>query len=186
MKKRVIFICCALFAAITICTAQNNADDKKVAREAQCMEMVKKATERMKNQLSLNDEQTAKVEELNKEYLPKMRMGKPGMRHHKANCPDSICPKKDCPKTNADCKKTDCKKADCKKADKCPMAKKHDKAKEFKKPTKEQMEKHRNEMRETRKAYMIKLNDILTPEQQEKYKSLHKERKGKKPGKNKQ
>lgn len=172
MKKKIIFICCALFATITICTAQNNTCDKKVACETKCAEMVKKATERMKNELSLSDEQTAKVEKLNKEYLPKMRKGHPGMRRPKPNCPDSICPKKEYPKD-------DCKKADCPQIEKCKKAKKCEK------PTKEQMEKCKAEMRETRKAYMDKLNEILTPEQQEKYKSLRKERKGKKQGKKK-
>ena len=46
------------------------------------------------------------------------------------------------------------------------------------------MEKHMNEMRETRKAYNEKLNEILTPEQQEKLKSLRKERKEKNSKKN--
>ena len=43
------------------------------------------------------------------------------------------------------------------------------------------MEKRMKEMQETRKAYNEKLNEILTPEQQEKLKSMRKERKGKKP-----
>ncbi len=167
MKKRIIFVCCALFAAITIVTAQDNTCDKKAACETKQAEMVKKVTERMKNQLSLSDEQTAKVEELNKEYLPKMRKGHPGMRHNKGNCPDSICPQKECPKD----------KAECKKAEKCcKETKKCDKAPKGNKPTKEQIEKRKAEMSETRKAYIAKLNEILTPEQQEKYKSLRKER----------
>ena len=80
MKRRIIFMCCALMAAITICTAQNNTNDRKAAFEAKRAEMVKKATERMKKELSLSDEQTAKLETLNNEYLPKMRMGAPAMR----------------------------------------------------------------------------------------------------------
>ncbi|MBE6303411.1 MAG: DUF4890 domain-containing protein [Bacteroidales bacterium] len=191
MKRKIIFILCAIFAATTICTAQNNTIDKNAEREAKHAEMEKKATERMKKELSLSDEQTAKLEELNKEYLPKMRMGKPGMRRNKGVRPDSICPKKDCPKAKAECKKTEkcCKEAaKCEKAKECKKAKKFDKAKKndkkFEKPTKEQMEKRRNEMRETRKAYNEKLNEILTPEQQEKLKSLRKERKEKNSKKN--
>lgn len=156
---------CAIFAATTICVAQNNNDDKNVAREAKRAEMVKKATERMKSQLSLTDEQAAKVEELNKEYLPKMRKAEPGKRRHKAAGPDSVCTnKKECKEVAKCCKKTE-------KCDKKPE-----------KPTNEQFEKRKKEMSETRKAYTTKLNEILTPEQQEKLKSLHKERKGKKPG----
>ena len=178
---------CALFAAVTVCTAQNNTEEKKAAREAQRAEMAKKATERMKNELSLSDEQAAKLEELNKEYLPKMRMGQPAMRRHKGARPDS--PKKECPNAKKECK--NCENC-CKEAAKCDKkAKKFDKAKKpqnakkpekkFEKPTKEQMEKHMKKMQETRKAYNEKLNEILTPEQQEKLKSIRKERKGKKP-----
>ena len=65
---------------------------------------------------------------------------------------------------------------------KIDKAKKGDKGKNFKKPTKEQMEKRKAEMRKTRKAYNEKLNEILTPEQQEKLKSLRKEKKGKNLG----
>lgn len=171
MKRKIIFILCAIFAATTIVVAQNNNDDKKAAREAKRAEMVKKATERMKNQLSLTDEQAAKVEELNKEYLPKMRKAEPGMRRQKAACPDSVCPnKKECKKA-AKC---------CKMKEKCDNAPKNNKKRE--KPSKEQIEKRKKEMSETRKAYTTKLNEILTPQQQEKLKSLHKERKGKRPG----
>ena len=66
MKKRVIFMLCALFTAITISSAQDNGDDKKATRENRRIEMAKKAAECLKSQLSLSDEQTAKVEELNK------------------------------------------------------------------------------------------------------------------------
>lgn len=185
---------CAIFAAATVCTAQNNPEEKKAAREAKRVEMAKKATERMKNELSLSDEQAAKLEELNKEYMPKMRMGQPGMRRHKGERPDS--PKKECP--NVECKKADkcCKEAaKCNKAKGDKKVKKSDKAKKidknkkpekkFDKPTKEQLEKQRKEMQETRKAYNEKLNEILTPEQQEKLKSMRKERKGKKAEKKK-
>ena len=47
----------------------------------------------------------------------------------------------------------------------------------------EMMKNREAEMRETRKAYNSKLNEILTPEQQEKLKSMRQERKGKKPEK---
>lgn len=188
MKRKIIFMLCAIFAATTICTAQDNLDDKKAAREAKRTEMTKKATERMKNELSLTDEQTAKLEELNKEFLPKMRMGQPEKRHPKGVRPDNFCPKKEWPNAKDECKKCEkcCKKdAKCNKAKGDKKAKKLDKAKKpekkFEKPTKEQMEKRMKEMQETRKAYNEKLNEILTPEQQEKLKSMRKERKGKKP-----
>jgi uncharacterized pyridoxal phosphate-containing UPF0001 family protein len=45
----------------------------------------------------------------------------------------------------------------------------------------EMMKKREAEMRDTRKAYNAKLNEILTPEQQKKLKSMRQERKGKKP-----
>ena len=190
MKRKIIFILCAIFAATTICTAQDNAADKKAAREAKRTEMAKKATERMKNELSLTDEQAAKLEELNKEYMPKMRMGQLGKRHPKGVHPEGIRPKKECPNAKNECK--DCEKC-CKKDAKCDKAKdgkkaknfdkekKFNKDKKFEKPTKEQMEKQMNEMRETRKAYNEKLNNILTPEQQEKLKSMRKERMDKNP-----
>ena len=179
---------CAIFAATTICTAQDNLDDKKAARETKRTEMAKKATERMKNKLSLTDEQAAKLEELNKEFLPKMRMGQPAKRHPKGVRPDNFRPKKDCPNAKNECKNCEkcCKKdAKCCKAKDDKKAKKFDKGKNFKKPTKEQMEKRKAEMRKTRKAYNEKLNEILTPEQQEKLKSLRKERKANKPEKKK-
>ncbi|MBQ5662980.1 MAG: DUF4890 domain-containing protein [Bacteroidaceae bacterium] len=170
MKKRIIFMLCAMFAVLTICTAQDNTGDKKAEREAKRAEMIKKATERMKNELSLSEGQATKLEEVNKEFLPKMRMGQHAARRHKVECP----------KANTDCK--NCKNCNnCPKAKKIDKAKKGDKGKNFKKPTKEQMEKRKAEMRKTRKAYNEKLNEILTPEQQEKLKSLRKEKKGKKP-----
>ena len=175
---------CALFAVTTICTAQDNANEKKATREAKRAEAVKMATERMKKELSLSDEQAAKLEELNKEFMPKMRMGHPGMKHHKGSRPDGVRHKKECPNANDECKK--CEKC-CKEDAKCPKAKdgkkakKFDKGKKFEKPTKEQMDKHMKEMQETRKAYNEKLNEILTPEQQEKLKSMRKERKEKNP-----
>ena len=100
MKRRIIFMCCALMAAITICTAQNNTTDRKAALEAKRAEMVKKATERMKNELSLSDEQATKLEELNKEYLPKMRMGAPAMRRHKPMGPGANRPKENFKRMN--------------------------------------------------------------------------------------
>ena len=217
MKRRIIFMCCALMAAITICTAQNNTNDRKAAFEAKRAEMVKKATERMKKELSLSDEQTAKLETLNNEYLPKMRMGAPAMRRpnpmgpganrHKENfkgrnegkCCNNCC---NCCKEAAKFKKGE-------KPKKFDKAKNGDK--KFKKPTKKQLKKRKElmkkreelmakreelmakrgemmkkreaEMRDTRKAYNAKLNEILTPEQQEKLKSMRQERKGKKPEK---
>lgn len=217
MKRRIIFMCCALMAAITICTAQNNTNDRKAAFEAKRAEMVKKATERMKKELSLSDEQTAKLETLNNEYLPKMRMGAPAMRRpnpmgpganrHKENfkgrnegkCCNNCC---NCCKEVAKFKKGE-------KPKKFDKAKNGDK--KFKKPTKKQLKKRKElmkkreelmakreelmakrgemmkkreaEMRDTRKAYNAKLNEILTPEQQEKLKSMRQERKGKKPEK---
>ena len=192
MKRKIIFMLCAIFAATTICTAQDNLDDKKAALEAKRTEMAKKATERIKNKLSLTDEQAAKLEELNKEFIPKMRMGQPGKRHPKGVRPDNFRPKKDCPNAKNECK--NCEKC-CKKDAKCDKVKgdkkaiKFDKAKKpekkFEKPTKEQMEKRMKKMQETRKAYNEKLNEILTPEQQEKLKSMRKERKGNKPEKKK-
>lgn len=210
-------MCCALMAAITICTAQNNTNDRKAAFEAKRAEMVKKATERMKKELSLSDEQTAKLETLNNEYLPKMRMGAPAMRRpnpmgpganrHKENfkgrnegkCCNNCC---NCCKEVAKFKKGE-------KPKKFDKAKNGDK--KFKKPTKKQLKKRKElmkkreelmakreelmakrgemmkkreaEMRDTRKAYNAKLNEILTPEQQEKLKSMRQERKGKKPEK---
>jgi Spy/CpxP family protein refolding chaperone len=218
MKKRIIFMFCAIFAAITICTAQNNADEKKAAFEAKRAEMVKKATERMKNDLSLSDEQAAKLEALNNEYLPKMRAGQPAMRRHKPGRPNSNHPKENFKGMKGDkCCNCSCQccqeSAKCDKAPKGDKAKKFDKAKKgdkkFKKPSKKQMKKHKEmmkkreemikkreemmkkreemmkkrgeEMRETRKAYNAKLNEILTPEQQEKLKSMRQERRGKKP-----
>ena len=195
MKRRIIFMCCALMAAITICTAQDNTNDRKAAFEAKRAEMVKKATERMKNELSLSDEQATKLEELNKEYLPKMRMGAPAMRRHKPMGPEGKRHN-----ANAECCKKEKKCCEecgncCKEAPKGEKSKKFDKAKKgekakkgnngkkFEKPTKEQLEQRRKEMRDTRKAYNTKLNEILTPEQQEKLKSMRQERKGKKPGK---
>ena len=177
MKKRVIFMLCALFTAITISSAQDNGDDKKATRENRRIEMAKKAAERLKSQLSLSDEQTAKVEELNKEYMPKMRKGTPDMRRHKKACPECGCDKAKCPKAKAKCKKSE----KC-----CKETKKCDNAPKCNKPTQEQIEKQKAEMRETRKEYTEKLNKILTPEQQEKYKSLRKEGKGKKPGEKRQ
>ena len=218
MKKRIIFMFCAIFAAITICTAQNNADEKKAAFEAKRAEMVKKATERMKNDLSLSDEQATKLEALNNEYLPKMRAGQPAMRRHKPGRPNGNLPKENFKGMKGDkCCNCCCKCCQdgpkVNKEKKGDKAKKFDKAKnsdkKFKKPSKKQMKKHKEminkreemmkkreemmkkreemmkkreeEMRETRKAYNAKLNEILTPEQQEKLKSMRQERKGKKP-----
>ncbi len=196
---------CAMFAAITIGTAQNNANDKKAAFEAKRAEMVKKATERMKNNLSLSDEQTAKLEALNNEYLPKMRTGQPAMRRHKPGRPNSNHPKENFKGMKGD-KCCNCSCQCHKESAKCDKAPKGDN--KFKKPSKKQMKKHKEmmkkreemikkreemmkkreemmkkrgeEMRETRKAYNAKLNEILTPEQQEKLKSMRQERKGKK------
>ena len=215
-------MCFALMAAISICTAQDNTNDRKAAFEANRAEMAKKATERMKSELSLSDEQAAKLEELNKEYLPKMRMGAPAMRRHKPMDPDSKRPN-----ANAECYKKEKKCCNnccncCKEGPKFKKGekpKKFDKAgkgnkgknfnKKFKKPTKKQLKKRKElmkkreelmakreelmakrgemmkkreaEMRDTRKAYNAKLNEILTHEQQEKLKSIRQERKGKKP-----
>ena len=221
MKRRIIFMCCALMAAITICTAQDNTNDRKAAFEAKRAEMAKKATERMKSELSLSDEQAAKLEELNKEYLPKMRMGAPAMRRHKPMGPGANRPKENFKRMNESKCCNNCCNC-CKEGPKFKKGekpKKFDKAgkgnkgknfnKKFKKPTKKQLKKRKElmkkreelmakreelmakrgemmkkreaEMRDTRKAYNAKLNEILTPEQQEKLKSMRQERKGKKP-----
>ena len=223
MKRRIIFMCCALMAVITICTAQNNTNDRKAAFEAKRAEMVKKATERMKKELSLSDEQTAKLETLNNEYLPKMRMGAPAMRRPNPMGPGANRPKENFKGRNEGKCCNNCCNC-CKEAAKFKKGekpKKFDKAgkgnkgknfnKKFKKPTKKQLKKRKElmkkreelmakreelmakrremmkkreaEMRDTRKAYNAKLNEILTPEQQEKLKSMRQERKGKKPEK---
>ena len=54
MKKAILTTLCILFAATTICTAQNNNDEKKSERQAKRQEMIKKTTERMKNELKLS------------------------------------------------------------------------------------------------------------------------------------
>ena len=99
------------------------------------------------------------------------------MRRHKKACPECGCDKAKCPKAKAKCKKSE----KC-----CKETKKCDNAPKCNKPTQEHIEKQKAEMRETRKEYTEKLNKILTPEQQEKYKSLRKEGKGKKPGEKRQ
>ncbi len=212
MKKEIMFMLCAILAATTICTAQVKREEKAFCKE-KCAEMTKRATERMKNDLSLTDEQTAKVEALNKEYLPQIRNCRKPMHHgkrgnhpmkkecDKANgcdkakdCPNNKeCKKNDCPKTK-DCPKAKecgeaqkCDKANnCPKAKECPKAKKCDKAtdcpkaKQHKKGCRNTgelpMGKSREEVQKIRKEYKEKLNAILTPEQQGKYKALRKEK----------
>lgn len=180
MKKGIMLTLCILFAALTIGTAQNNNDKKCDAGKARCTEMAKKATKRMKAELSLTDEQAAKLEELNKEYMPKMRMAHPHKRPAKGNHTNNEC-KKECAKQDCknECAKQDCKKecSCCKCSTKCD--KKPNKPNK-QKPSKANFEQRHNEMKAMRKAYNEKLNEILTPEQQEKYKSLRKERKEKK------
>lgn len=171
MKKGIMLTLCILFAALTIVTAQNNNDKKCDAGKARCTEMAKKATERMKAELSLTDEQAAKLEELNKEYMPKMRMAHPHKRPAKGN------------HTNNDCKQ-ECAKQECKQeCNCCKCSTKCDKKpnkQNKQKPSKADFEQRHNEIKAIRKAYNEKLNEILTPEQQEKYKTLRKERKEKK------
>ena len=184
---------CAILAATTLCTAQVKIQEKAFC-EKKCAEMTKRATERMKNDLSLTDEQAAKVEALNKEYMPQMRNCRRPMHHGKRGnhpknneCKKSDCPNvKNCPKAK-DCKKSDCsnvkncpKAKECKKSD-CPNVKNCPKAKTQKNGCpntgKQPMGKNKEEVQKIRKEYKEKLNAILTPEQQEKYQTLRKERK---------
>lgn len=162
MKKKIIFLFCAFLSTVTFCIAQDNVATKAERRA----EMIKKATERMKNELSLTEEQAQKIEALNTEYLPKMRQGRPHFRNAKGMRPDSVSKDKKCPK-KCSCSNDNTEKCDTAKIGKC------------KEVTKEEMDKKREEMRSIRKEYNDKLNEILTPEQQEKYKSLRKA-KGKK------
>ena len=163
-----MFMLCAILAATTLCTAQVKREEKAFCKE-KCTEMTRRVTERMKKELSLTDEQTAQVEALNKEYLPKMRNCHTQMHKARKGCPGA----KDCPKAK------ECKKQ----ATDCPGAKDCPKAKECKKacPNKggEMCDKRKEEKHKARKEYKEKLNAILTPEQQEKQKALQNERREK-------
>jgi Spy/CpxP family protein refolding chaperone len=176
MKKEIMFMLCAILAATTLCTAQVKIQEKAFC-EKKCAEMTKRATERMKNDLSLTDEQAAKVEALNKEYMPQMRNCRRPMHHGKrGNHPkNNECKKSDCPRAK-DCPKAkECKKSDCPNVKNCPKAKtqKNDCPNTGKQP----MGKSKEEVQKIRKEYKEKLNAILTPEQQKKYQTLRKERK---------
>ena len=182
-----MFMLCAILAATTLCTAQVKREEKAFCKE-KCTEMTRRVTERMKKELSLTDEQTAQVEALNKEYLPKMRNCHTQMHKARKGCPGAKdCPKaKECKKQATDCPGAkDCPKAkECKKqATDCPGAKDCPKAKECKKacPNKggEMCDKRKEEIHKARKEYKEKLNAILTPEQQEKQKALQNERREK-------
>lgn len=169
MKKAILTTLCILFAATTICTAQNNNDEKKSERQAKRQEMIKKRTERMKNELSLTNEQAAKVEALNNEYLPKMRKARHHKRPTKGNLTSNSCCNKQCTASKCCKEETKC----CNTNVKC--GKSDNSANTFKADA----SKHKNNMGAKRKEYIEKLNEILTPEQQEKYKSLRKEKREK-------
>lgn len=141
-------------------SAKTNADVDYDAK-------AKKIAMRMKTQLSLTDEQTEKIEALNKEYLPKM--GQRRMR------PDSMQCKGDSLKRPASCDSCNCR-MDCKQVGK----------KDAKKPGKKGGGKmhHRKggpdrpgtAPNDSRKAYLDELKKILTAEQYDKYKSMRKKR----------
>ena len=182
MKKEFMFMLCAIVAATTLCTAQVKRQEKAFCKE-KCAEMTKKATERMKTDLSLTDEQAAKVEALNNEYLPQMRNCRKPMHHGKKgdypkgkecekrkDCPNA----KKCDKANECPKNKECKKNECPKVKDCPNVKECREA--CRNSGDQPLGKSKEEVQKKRKEYKEKLNAILTPEQQEKYQALHKER----------
>lgn len=153
MRKKIMFILCILFVNLTICNAQENIYKEKNNQNTRRSEMIKKTTERMKNELSLTEEQAAKIELLNQEYLPKIRKKRHHMHHKKGN-------QTNCTYSEKKCDKTTCiNNNECDKKEICN--------KDFNKQ-------HQAEIDKIRKTYYSKLNEILTPEQQEKYKSLKK------------
>ena len=164
MRKRFFYLFALLFA---ICSASIAQDSAKTNADVDYDAKAKKIAMRMKTQLSLTDEQTEKIEALNKEYLPKM-----GQRRMK---PDSMQCKGDSLKRTASCDSCRCK-MDCKQAGK----------KDAKKPGKKGGGKmhHRkggpdrpgSAPNDSRKAYVDELKKILTAEQYDKYRSMRKKR----------
>ncbi len=156
MRKRIVYLFAVLFAVCTAGVAQNSVDGQS---GADYDAKAKKIAMRMKTQLSLTDEQTEKVEALNKEYLPKMRQG----RKRQVGC-DSIGVG---PKRNASCDSCPSCKMDCKKEGKKEHKMPHRKGKPGK---------GRVAPDDSRKAYVSELKKILTAEQYDKYKSMRKKR----------
>lgn len=75
-KKYLSVLVCAFVAATTL--AQNEQKKDEENKKFDPTEMIQKHTERMAEQYGLNDEQTKKLLELNKEYAGKMQpMGRP-------------------------------------------------------------------------------------------------------------
>ena len=164
MRKNIMFILCILFVNLTTCYAQENTNKAKNDQNAKRSEMIRKTTERMKRELSLTEEQANKIELLNQEYLPKIKRMPKHIHHKKGNRTDSIYSQNRCEKT------TCINNNECQKRDKKEIRKKN-------LNKKEEIKQKKAEILEIRKTYYSKLNEILTPEQQEKYKSLKKKKK---------
>lgn len=163
MRKKIMLILCILFVNLTICHAQENTNKTKNDQNTKCSEMIRKTTERMKRELSLTEEQANKIELLNREYLPKIRKKHKHIHHKKGNRTDSIY-------SQNKCKKNKCiNNNECQKCDKKEICRKN--------LNKEEIKQKKAEIQKMRKTYYSKLNEILTPEQQEKYKSLRKKKK---------
>jgi len=78
MRGKVIALALASALIATTATAQDDSQKREKGRDFDPTEMVQKQTERMAEEYGLDEKQTAKLLELNKEYAGKMQpMGRP-------------------------------------------------------------------------------------------------------------
>ena len=95
MKKMILAIAAALMMSITVTAQENATEQKPEMKRPDMTEMVKNRTDETVKKYGLNEEQAAKLLELNTKYMGKMgpRRGGPrreGVRGERGMRPDSM------------------------------------------------------------------------------------------------
>lgn len=125
---------------LTVSVSANAQDDNSKRKMPSKEEMAQNITDRMASKYGLSDKQKTKLLELNKEYADKMP------RPHRGGAPRGGNFKKNDTKTDANTG-----------------------ASQPARPSKEEMDKKMEQMKQNREAYNSKLKEILTDEQYKKY-----------------
>ncbi len=90
MKKTILAIAAALMMSVNMTAQENTAENKNERQRPDMTEMVKHRTDETAKKYGLNEEQTAKLLELNTKYMGQMGPRRGGMREGRGMRPDSM------------------------------------------------------------------------------------------------
>lgn len=90
MKKTILAIAAALMMSVNMTAQENTAENKNERQRPDMTEMVKHRTDETAKKYGLNEEQAAKLLELNTKYMGQMGPRRGGMRQGRGMRPDSM------------------------------------------------------------------------------------------------